>query len=289
MEAIKYVVFGVLMGVANVIPGVSGGTIAIILNFYDRLMESITLNFKVIKRNLPFLLPLALGLAIGIVGLSKIMSFLLNNYTTQTYFGFIGIVLGSLPLIFYKAKGPTKKIKAANWIPFVIALGLMVYLAFMNGDKESAKAMIKYTSLNLESFVVCFISMAIATVTMIIPGISGSLILIIMGMYGTIYGFAIAEFNIPLLIPCGLGAVVGLLGGAKVVRWLLDKYEQLTYMAILGLLVGSFVQLYMLSGIVLELNATLLISLVVATITFVIIYWFSSQEMKRDKLETSSK
>lgn len=288
METIKYVVFGILMGVANVIPGVSGGTIAIILNFYDRLMESITLNFKVIKRNLPFLIPLALGLAIGIVGLSKIMSYLLNNFTTQTYFGFIGIVLGSLPLILYKAKGPTKKIKPANWIPFVIALGLMIYLAFMNGDKESAKALVRYTTLNFESFIVCFGAMAIATVTMIIPGISGSLILIIMGMYGTIYGFAIAEFNIPLLIPCGLGAVVGILGGAKVVRYLLSKYEQLTYMAILGLLLGSFVQLYMLSGIVLEINTTLIVSLVVAVITFTIIYWFSSQEMKRDKLEEAT-
>ncbi|MEG0176805.1 DUF368 domain-containing protein [Anaerorhabdus sp.] len=285
MEAIKYVVFGILMGIANVIPGVSGGTIAVILNFYDRLMESITLNFKVIKRNLPFLIPLALGLGIGIVGLSKIMSLLLINFPTQTYFGFIGIVLGSLPLIFFKAKGKTKEIKPINWIAFAIALVIMLYFAFMNADKESAAAAIKYTSLNLESFVVCFIGMAIATVTMIIPGISGSLILIIMGLYGTVYGFAIAEFNIPLLIPCGLGGVVGLLGGAKGVRFLLDRYEQVTYMAILGLLVGSFVQLYMLSGIELVINGTLIVSIIVAAITFVIIYWFSSQEIKSDKLK----
>lgn len=282
METVKYIIFGIIMGIANVIPGVSGGTMAIILNFYDRLMESITLNFKVIKKNLPFLIPLAIGLAIGIVGLSKVMQFLLNTYPTQTYFGFIGIVIGSLPLIFFKAKKGTK-IQSSSWIPFVITLVFMIYLTFANGDKETAKTIVRYTSLNFESFVVCFGAMAIATVTMIIPGISGSLILIIMGLYGTIYGYAIAEFNIPLLIPCGLGAAVGILGGAKLVRFLLERYEQLTYMAILGLLVGSIVQLFVLSGIQITIDSTLIISLGVSIISMIIIYWFSLQEIKRDK------
>lgn len=284
MESIKFIIYGIVMGIANVIPGVSGGTIAVILNFYDRLMESITLNFKVIKRNLPFLIPLFLGVGIGIVGLSMVMQFLLENYTTQTYFGFIGIVFGSLPLIFFKAKGKTN-IKPISWVPFVIALVVMLYLAFANGDKETAKTVIKYTTLNMESFVMCFLAMAIATVTMIIPGISGSLILIIMGMYGTVYGYAIAQFNIPLLIPCGLGAVVGILGGAKLVRFVLSRFEQLTYMAILGLLVGSIFQLFMLSNISLTFDFTLMTSLVVCAICFVIIYWFSAQEINRDKKE----
>lgn len=282
METVKYIIFGIIMGVANVIPGVSGGTMAIILNFYDRLMESITLNFKVIKKNLPFLIPLGIGLAIGIVGLSKIMKFLLDTYPTQTYFGFIGIVIGSLPLIFFKAKHNTK-IKPVNLIPFMITVALMIYLAFANGDKEAAKSIVVYTSLNIESFIVLSVAMAIATVTMIIPGISGSLILIIMGLYGTIYGYAIAELNIPLLIPCGLGAVVGILGGAKLVRFLLGRYEQLTYMAILGLLVGSIVQLFMLSGIEFVFNATSIVSLLVCGASMIVIYWFSLQEIKRDK------
>lgn len=282
METIKYVIYGITMGVANVIPGVSGGTIAVILNFYDRLMESITLDFKVIKKNLSFLVPLFIGVGIGIVGLSKIMQYLLINFTTQTYFGFIGIVLGSLPLIWFKAK-EKKSIQKSSWIPFAIALGLMLYFAFANGDEEVAKTMVRYTSLNMESFVMCFIAMAIATVTMIIPGISGSLILIIMGMYGTIYGYAIAEFNIPLLIPCGLGAVFGILGGAKLIRYVLARYEQLTYMAVLGLLVGSLFQLFMLSNITLAFNLTLFTSLVICAITFAIIYWFSLQEINRDR------
>lgn len=284
MNTIKYLFYGVLMGVANVIPGVSGGTMAIILNFYDRLMESITLNFKKIKENLDFLIPLFIGIIAGVFALSNLMGFLLENYVSQTYFGFVGIVLGSLPLILSKAK-QGRKIKNISWLPFAIAFGLMVYLAFANGDKESAKTIIKYTSLNFESFIACFIAMAIGTVTMIIPGISGSLILIIIGMYGTIYGYAIPELNIGLLIPVGLGTVFGFFGGAGFVRYLLHHHHQLTYMAIMGLLVGSLVELYNLSGISLNIDFVTISSIITMVVMAIIISWFSSEEIKRDKLK----
>jgi len=280
MKTIKYLLYGVVMGVANVIPGVSGGTMAVILNFYDKLMECITLDFKKIKDNLDFLIPLALGIAISVIGLSKIMQFLLNSYTTQTYFAFIGIVFGSLNLIYSNAK--IKKIKKTSYIPFAITFVLMLYLSFANADKETASTIIKYTTLNTESFIMCFIAMAVATVTMIIPGISGALVLIIMGMYGTIIGYVIAEFNIPLLIPSGLGGLFGLLGGAGLVRFLLKNYHQETYMAILGLLVGSIVQLYVNSNVVLAFNLELVSSLVAMILMFVIVYWFSNQQVKEN-------
>lgn len=281
VEMIKYVFYGILMGIANVIPGVSGGTMAIILNFYDRLMESITLNFKIIKKNIGFLIPLALGVGIGIVGLSRVMKYLLEFYPTQTYFGFLGIVLGSLPLIFSKAK--CKEITAKSWIPFFITLAVMVALSFVGGSE--AKDTVVYTTLSLESFIVLFLCMAIATITMIVPGISGSLILVIIGMYNTIYGFAIPTFNIPLLIPIGLGAVFGLLGGAKVISFLLSRFKQLTYMAILGLLVGSLVELYFNSGVNFVFDFTLISAVITLVVLFVVIYWFSIQEIKRSEKE----
>jgi putative membrane protein len=281
MKTIKYLLFGVVMGVANVIPGVSGGTMAVILNFYDKLMECITLDFRKIRENLDFLIPLAVGIAIAVIGLSKIMQFLLNSYTTQTYFAFIGIVFGSLNLIYSSAK--KEKIKTRSYIPFIITFMLMLYLSFANADKETASTVIKYTTLNTESFMMCFIAMAVATVTMIIPGISGALVLIIMGMYGTIIGFVIAEFNIPLLIPSGLGGIFGLLGGAGLVRFLLKNFHQETYMAILGLLIGSIVQLYVNSNVILILNVELITSLFAMAIMFLIVYWFSNQDIKEEK------
>lgn len=282
METIKNIFYGVIMGIANVIPGVSGGTIAVIFGFYDRLLESITLNFKVIKKNLYFLIPLGLGVAIGIVGVSKIMKFLLEVYHVQTYMAFIGVIIGSLPLILAKAK-QEKAIKSNGYLFFTLALGVMLVLTFINADKETAKELIRYTSLNLESFIVCFIAMAIATVTMLIPGVSGSLILVIMGMYGTIYGYAVAEMNIPLLIPIGLGAVTSLLIGAKVVRELLRRHQQVTYMAILGLLVGSVVQLIVISGVSVSLTMEFVISVLIAVACGGLVYVSSRKEIKQSK------
>lgn len=283
MNAIKYVIFGVIIGVSNVIPGVSGGTMAIILNIYDKLMELVTLNISVIKKNLSFIIPLLLGVAVGIVGFSKLMKLSLQYYPTQTFFCFIGIVLGSLPLIFHKAK-QQESIQTKGYIAFICALGIMIALSFTNGDKESAKELIKYTSLNVTSFIVIFLSMAIAAATMIVPGISGSLILIIIGTYGTIYGYIIAEFYIPLLIPAGLGAVFGLIGGAKLIKYMLHKYHQLTYCIILGLLIGSLFELYKQSGIIVALNTTFITSFIMMILLMGMVYYFSKQEIKRDTI-----
>ena len=282
-EKIKYVFYGIIMGIANVIPGVSGGTMAIILNFYDRLMESITFNLKIIKKNIGFLIPLGIGLVIGILGLSKVMNVLLSDYPTQTYFAFIGIIVGSLPLIWSKAKRSDKKIQISSWIAFIVTLGIMIGLAFFSSDKDAAP--IKYTSFSIEACIMCFISMIIGASTMIIPGISGSMMLLIMGMYGTIFGFVISDLYIPLLIPTALGAVVGLFGGAKLITLFLNKYEQLTYMAILGLLIGSMAELFKRCGILQADMMTVITSIIACVVMFVVVYLFSLAEMKRDKKE----
>lgn len=283
MKTVRYFLYGIVMGVANIIPGVSGGTMAVILNFYDKLMEVITLNLRKIRENLDFIIPLGVGIVVAILGLSKVMQYLLNNFPTQTYFAFIGIVFGSLNLILNKAK-EDGAVKTTSYIPFIIAFMLMVYLSFANGDEETASTVIRYTSLNLESFMMCFIAMAVAAITMIIPGISGALVLIIFGMYGTIVGYVVAEFYIPLLIPSVLGLAFGILGGAGLVRFLLNKHKQQTYMGIFGLLVGSVVQLYVNSNIVFGFDFVTLSSLIIMLVMFFIVNWFSSQEIKGEKV-----
>lgn len=280
-EKLKFVFYGIVMGGANVIPGVSGGTMAIVLNFYDRLMESITFNFKVLKKNLDFLIPLGIGLGIGIIGFAKIINYFLEAFPTQTYLSFVGIILGSLPLIWAKARLKDKKVSKTAWIVFVIMLGIMIVMTFMNASEEDA--MIKYTSLNLESFIACVIAMAIGSSTMIIPGISGSLMLLIIGMYGTIYGHVIANFDIPMLIPSGIGALIGFVGGAKLMTIFLKRYEQVTYMAILGLLVGSMVELVKRSAFWTGGMVVIASSLVAGAIMFIIVCKFSLAEIKRDQ------
>lgn len=279
MDFIRNIVNGILMGVANVIPGVSGGTIAVVLGFYDRLMECITVNFKVIKRNLPFLIPLAIGIVIGVVGLSKLMEILFAKFPQQTYFAFIGIILGSLPAIFTKARLSTSKINGISWIGFIAALGIMVFLALFNGDANSGS--ILYTTLTPESFIVCMLAMAIAVATMIIPGISGSMILIVMNMYQTIYFEVLNNLNIPLLIPSGIGGIIGLFGGAILIRFLLARYNQLTYMIIVGLLVGSIFQLLVQANII-AFDLTLIVSIVIMLIMAIVIFTFGKKDLDAD-------
>lgn len=278
MKAVIYFIYGILMSIANVIPGVSGGTIALILNFYDKLMESITLNFKVIKKNLNFIIPLGLGLVVGIVGFSKIMKYLLNIFPTQTFSAFSGIIIGSIPLIYAIAKNK-KSVTKTNWFVFFVSLSLMFVLSLISVNKGDA--LVKYTDFSLEAAIMCFISMAIATATMIIPGISGSLMLLIIGMYGTIYISVIGNFNIPLLIPSVLGAGFGLFAGAKLISYFLNKHEQMTYMAILGLLIGSLFELFKKSNILSKDVITLIASFVCFVVAFLIVYLFSLKEIKK--------
>jgi len=279
MNILKNFIFGIVMGIANIIPGVSGGTMAVILNFYDKLMACITLDFKVIRRNLDFLIPLAIGIIVAVLGLSNLMKYLLNNYTTQTYFAFIGIVFGSFHLIY--SKSMENKFEVKNLIFFLITIILMVWLTLKNGSiNEDASMVIKYTSLNFESFIVLFLTLSLASITMIIPGISGALVLIILGMYGTVIGYVIADFNIPLLIPSGLGVVFGIVGGASLVRFLLSKYHQATYLAILGLLVGSSFQLYTNSNLYFGFNLETFSSIFIMIISFTSVEFFSLKELK---------
>ncbi len=283
MKFIEYVLFGIIMGVANVIPGVSGGTMAVVFNFYDLLIESITIDFKVIKKNLYFLIPFGIGIIVGILGLSKIMKVLFEHYPSITYSAFIGIVLGSIPLIYVKTKSINDKISKFNYVIFIFVLALMLYFSLK--DNGNFSEIVKYQSLNMESFIMCFIAMAIAAATMIIPGVSGSMMLLIIGMYSTVYIEIIGRVNIPLLIPSIFGAFMGLFGGAKLITYLLNKYKQSTYIAILALLVGSCFKLFKSADILNQDGLGIVINIVVLLIAFGIIVKFSIFEIKKEKGE----
>ena len=128
MEYFKNLIFGLLIGIANAIPGVSGGTMAVILNIYDKIMYSLSL--KNIKNHLKFLIPLAVGAIVGIYGLSNVIVKAMENYPVILKFCFIGLVLGSIPALYKRAKGETFHKK--NWIFFILALAFMIFLFFVN-------------------------------------------------------------------------------------------------------------------------------------------------------------
>lgn len=238
-ESVLAVVYGVVMGISNVVPGVSGGTMAIIFGFYDRLISVLTLNIQAIKENFKFMVLLAIGIVIGIVGFAKVMNYLMVTFEHPTYMAFIGVILGSLPMIVKKAE--IKKISPSIIIPFLITFGSMILLS-MFGDENAAQ--VSVVQLNVLLIVAIFASSAIATVTMLLPGISGSLLLLVLGMYQGVYGYAIGEFVFPHIIIVALGMLTGLIVGAKWVDYFLRHHKEAMYAGILGLLAGSLIQLF---------------------------------------------
>lgn len=232
----KYIILalkGVAIGVANAIPGVSGGTIAVITKIYDELLESITPNIKKLIKNMPFLLPVGIGMIIGILLAAKVLAFLFETYNVPTQLFFMGIILGSMPMIYQEATRE-KKLQPINIIPFLIGAGIMIGMFFIRTDNISSVD----SSLTVGNAVLFVLSAFLASVAMIIPGISGALVMKILGAYDAAI-MALNDMNIPVILLFAVGAIVGIFVAAKVISMLLKKFRKETYCIIAGLIIGS--------------------------------------------------
>lgn len=239
MKLIKQYIAGVFIGISNVIPGISGGTMAVVFNVYDKLIEALSLNFKSIKKNFFFLVAVGLGIITGILLFANVMNILLENYPNQTYGGFIGVIIGSLPIVI--KVGKIKSINLKNTITFLAFFGVMIVVWLLQ-DKQAPVVSVEV--LTLSGAVGLFLAASVSTFTMLVPGISGSLLLVMIGYYHAIFTYTIRQLVFPQLIVVGLGMVFGLLTGAKVVSYLLKQYKDIIYAAILGLIVGSLFPLF---------------------------------------------
>lgn len=237
MDILKTIAIGIIIGVSNVIPGVSGGTMAVIFNIYDKLIGALSLDFKMIKKHFRFYVLLAAGIGIGIILFSKAINFLLQNFTFPTIYFFMGIVIGSIPMLWSRASAGGIALK--NTATGFAMLALMAVMFFISPGESSAVV----SQLTPSVFAYMVFAGAIASFTMIIPGISGSFILLAIGAYMSVIT-AVSEFNLAILLPVAIGAAIGLLGGAKLVKFLMERYTQATYMGILGLVIGSLFTLY---------------------------------------------
>lgn len=246
MDFIRLIGIGIILGVANVIPGVSGGTMAVVFNIYDRLIGVITLNVRKIISEWRFILPLVLGMGLGIILFSKAITFLFQNYPVQTNWFFIGIILGSIPMLLKRLLAANKKSSGRRTVPLsaivcgVVALAVMAVMTYLEVSESGAPIQTVLTPALVVRLVV---GLAFATIAMIIPGISGSFLMLVVGVYSTVIA-AISDLNIPLLVPAVIGGVIGLLGGAKLVRLLMAKVPAQTYGAIMGLVLGSILVIF---------------------------------------------
>lgn len=235
MTHIINVLKGAVIGIANAIPGVSGGTMMVIMKVFDRLLGAVTLNLKKLKENFVFLLTILIGMGIGVILSAKVLSYCFEEFYVQTQFFFMGVVLGSLPMI-YRVATEKQKFSAIHIIPFLIGVGTIigVTIASMSLGANSVR-----TSLDAGTFIYLVIVCIIAAAAMIMPGLSGSLVLLILGGYQTIIQ-AVDEMNIPILIPAAIGIIIGVVLCAKLITICLKKWYRGTYAIILGLICGSF-------------------------------------------------
>lgn len=236
VEYLKFFLCGIVFGTANVIPGVSGGTMLVIFGIFDKLTESIS-GIRKIFENIKFLIAFGLGAGGGILLSAKVINKLFSSFPIQTNLFFIGLILGGIPLI-YKLGTSEKKVKPLCAVPFVIAMAVVIGLTVLEKMNFFELAPDVVNGFDLVISLKLAACAAIAAVTMIIPGISGSFVMMLLGVYQTIIG-ALESFNFYVIIPFAIGAVVGIIFGAKLISFLIKKNKLMVYSALMGLVVGS--------------------------------------------------
>jgi len=232
----KNIYRGFLMGASDVIPGVSGGTIALLLGIYDRLISAINGLFsKDWKKQLSFLIPLGLGIAIAIFSLSKLIDWLLEHYPAPVHFFFLGLILGVLPYLFTQAK-VKETFKFNHYLILIVGAVLIGSINFL--DPSSGQAIIENRSIGI--YVFLFFSGFLASAAMILPGISGSMILLVIGSYHTIIN-AVHNLYLDVILVTGVGIAIGILVMSRLIAYFLEKFHTGTFACVIGFVIGSLV------------------------------------------------
>ncbi|OUP77128.1 DUF368 domain-containing protein [Erysipelatoclostridium sp. An173] len=241
---IKNIIGGIAIGIANVIPGVSGGTMMVILGIFNRMMEAISGIFKRVNPNrkddIIFIFQVLVGAAIGIVGFAKILEILFEYYPTQTIYWFIGLIAFSIPLF---VKGEMKGEKLAI-VPFVCGLAIIFGLEFLNPGEGNTVVNPDFPPLSSGLFIKMVIIGAISGVTMIMPGVSGSMVLLILGEYYLFKSYLahVTSFSLDVIMPLGfmaIGIAFGIVVSAKLCQYFTRTHKAGFLSLILGLIIAS--------------------------------------------------
>lgn len=270
MDYIRNFIKGIVVGIATLVPGVSGGTMAIVLGLYDRLIHSVSAFFKDWKKNFFFLFQVGAGGLLGILVFNRLMLRALDVVPFVMQFLFIGIIIGGLPVLYKKAmstgvkesigtahkktaggigeksqKAGTAGRKEIKYIPNIsdiifLLIGIAIVLVMTSKPDTVVNLATGNTML---SYIFLLLAGVIFAVALVLPGISFSFMLLALGMYDITLR-AIKDINIPYLIPLGLGVAFGTFGTARLLEKLMLRYPRKTYMIIIGFVAGSLVEVF---------------------------------------------
>lgn len=276
MLLIKNFIAGLFIGISNVIPGVSGGTIACVFGTYENMLSLPSFNLKRIKKEWKAIFFLYLGMALAVLVFSKLVNFVYERYPIYTSYFFVGIIFGSIFFLYDEAKekkGNLGKSYTPNFsldlslettsskpqssnthcnknlkkiikiFLFIFGFSLMLSLYI---SKRMGVVLPFYwdaSTSTLTFYFVLFVYCAIASAGMIIPGISGSFLLLLLGVYKIVIE-AVASFNLKLLLFIGSGILFGALATARLVKFLIERFRSFSYSFILGLTMGSIMHCF---------------------------------------------
>ncbi|HAR4989305.1 TPA: DUF368 domain-containing protein [Staphylococcus aureus] len=232
---------GFAMGTSDLVPGVSGGTIALLLGIYNQFIASISGIFS--RRFWPsftFLIPIIIGMLLAMGSLSNLFNYLLSQHHIPTMFFFGGLIIGIVPYLLkisnYKTSFTTK-----HYMMVIAGIAILIVITLMNnGDKHAGETLTLSTGLIIKYF----IAGMCASSAMLLPGISGSFMLLVFGVYGTVM-LAISEVvklnftGLPILLSVGFGVLAGFIISSKIIQYFLTHHKLMTFALIIGFVVGS--------------------------------------------------
>ena len=275
MKFLEHIIIGIIIGISNIVPGVSAGTMFVILGIFKKLIDQVGLcldEVKTMVKNITkfkkknggiravgimfknifmsqktFLIPIAIGMIFAIYFVAKLFSILNPEQILYRNYIFLGLILGGIPALFKELKKGTditniKKRKISIYIFMIIGFAMMfaLYLLKVNGI---GLRKVGYEELSIAMAIPLFLVGAIAAASMVIPGISGSMVVLILGYY-ELMTLSISKLNMIFIIPFAIGIIVGIMAILKLIKYLLDKHYTRTYSCIVGFVVGSLLMVF---------------------------------------------
>ena len=264
---------GIIVGIGGIAPGLSGSVLLVILGLYQKAINAIGTLFKDFKNNVKFLFPLVLGFGVGVIIFSKIVDFLLGNYEMYTRYAFLGLVLGTIPLFYKEVKKEGFNKKYYIYIVIAAILGLSVF--FFNKNLFPA-----VTNPNLFQSVLLGVAVAGSS---IVPGVDSAVILSSLGLY-ELYVSSIADFNLSILIPAGFGLLIGALVISFIINKLIKRFYTATFSIIFGLFL-SIIPNVLNGSCALGFNANSVISIIICILGFGVSYFLGDIKGNSEKIK----
>ena len=246
-ETIILIIKGFIMGIANIIPGVSGGTLALTLGIYEEFIQTLSHFFKKLKENIKFLVPILIGIGLAILSMSRVIDYSYDHFPIPTTMCFMGLVIGGVPLLLRKVKGTKEAKQPSSYIIAAITFTLVLVLA-LSEQLFNVSFKANLVNMNMTGYVLLFLVGVVAAATMVIPGVSGSLVLMLLGYYYPVLKviknltkFKDLGSNFIIAAVFGLGVVIGIVAISKLIEFLLKKFETKTYFGVLGFIISSII------------------------------------------------